>query len=279
MRGHIARKGDRYYAVVYEGINPVTGKERRRWYKAGTTRKAAEKMLGELVKRVHDGEYRAPERITLGDYLTERWLPTKKAQLRPSTFASYRNNVELHVKPRIGHIPLQRLQPEDLDTFYAALLVDGKRNGAGGGLAPKSVRYIHGIVRKALADAHRKGTVTRNVADLADPPRVGASGRSMTVWSADELRQFLAGIEDSEWYPPIYLAANTGMRRGEVLGLPWRHVDLDAARLTVDQQILSVEYESMVGDVKTSNSRRTIDLDPRTVAVLRAWRKQQLEHG
>lgn len=76
---------------------------------------------------------------------------------------------------------------------------------------------------------------------------------------------------------PIYLASNTGMRRGGVPSLTWRHVDLDVARLTVDHQILSVEYESFTGDVKTSNSRRTIDLDPRTVAVLRAWRKQQLE--
>ncbi len=106
---------------------------------------------------------------------------------------------------------MQRLQPEDLDTFYAQLLVDGRRNGKGGGLAPKTVRIIHGIIRKALADAMRKGTVTRNVADLADPPKVRAGGsREMTIWSADELRQFLAGIEDSEWYVPIYLAANTG---------------------------------------------------------------------
>lgn len=278
MRGHIAQRGARYYAVVYEGIDPTTGKEVRRWYRAGTTRKSAEKLLGDLVKRMHDGDYRAPERITLGDYLVERWLPTKKAQLRPSTYASYKNNVENHIKPRIGHIQLQKLQPEDLDTFYARLLVDGRLNGKGGGLSPKTVRIIHGIIRKALADAHRKGTVTRNVADLADPPKTRPGGsREMTIWSVDELRQFLASIEDSEWYVPIYVAANTGMRRGEVLGLPWRHVDLDAARLVVDQQILSVEYGTHIADVKTTNSRRTVDLDPRTVAVLRTWRRQQLE--
>ena len=55
----------------------------------------------------------------------------------------------------------------------------------------------------------------------------------------------------------------------------WRNVDLDTARLTVSQQILSVEYEAKVADVKTSHSRRTIDLDPKTVAVLKAWRRQQ----
>jgi integrase len=264
MRGHVAKKGGRYYAVVYEGFDSFTGKDKYRWHAAGDTRKAAEKLLTDLVKRLHDGDYRAPDRITFGDYLLERWLPTKRAQLRPSTFSSYKNNIELHVLPHLGAIPLQKLQPEDLDTFYAELLTDGKRNGAGGGLAPKTVRIIHGILRKALADAQRKGTVTRNVADLADPPKVRLGGsREMTAWAADELRDFLA--------------ANTGMRRGEVLGLTWRNVDLDTARLTVSQQILSVEYEAKVADVKTSHSRRTIDLDPKTVAVLKAWRRLQLE--
>lgn len=137
------------------------------------------------------------------------------------------------------------------------------------------MRNIHGIIRKALADAMRKGSVTRNVADLADAPR--ARGRKMDAWSADELRQFLTSIEDSDWYVPIYLAANTGMRRGEVLGLTWRNVDLDNARLVVEQQVQSVEYEASVADEKTTGSRRTIDLDPRTVAVLKTWRRQQLE--
>jgi integrase len=275
MRGHIARKGNRYYAVVYEGFDPKTGKERHRCYAAGDTRRGAEKVLAEHIKRIHDGDYRAPERITFGDYLVERWLPTRKAQLRPSTYSSYRNDLELHVIPRIGHIPLQKLQPEDIDTLYADLLTNGKRNGNGGGLSPKSVRNIHGIIRKALADAMRKGSVTRNVADLADPPR--ARARKMDAWTADELRQFLTSIEDSEWYVPIYLAANTGMRRGEVLGLTWRNVDLDNAHLVVEQQVQSVEYEASVADVKTAGSRRTIDLDPRTVTVLKAWRRQQIE--
>ena len=72
MRGHIARKGTKYYAVVYEGTDPATGKERHRWYPGGDTRREAEKVLGDLIKRIHDGDYRAPERITVADYLTER---------------------------------------------------------------------------------------------------------------------------------------------------------------------------------------------------------------
>ncbi len=278
MRGHVAKKGNRYYAVIYEGIDQATGRQRHRWYAGGATRKEAEKLLAEMVKRNHDGDYRAPERITLGAYLEERWLPAKRAQLRHSTWDSYRRNVEIHVKPRIGNIPLQRLTPEDLDAFYAGLLVDGRRNGAGGGLSPRSVRIIHGMLRKALADACRKGSLVRNVADLADPPKPSAYGsKEMRVWMPAQLRQFLEEIDDHRLAPAFFLAANTGMRRGEVLGLRWDDVDLDAARISVRHAVLNVAYELILADVKTKSSRRTIDLDPRTVAVLRGWRKAQLE--
>lgn len=275
---HIAKKGNRYYVVVHGGIDRTTGREKRDRHDGFATRKEAERAAAEITKRQHDGDYRSPDRITLAEYLTDRWLPLKKSQLSRSTFDSHSDNVRLHVAPRIGSIQLRQLQPEDLDTLYVKLLVDGKLNGTGGGLAPKTVRNIHGMPRKALADAHRKGTIHRNVADLADPPTVKHSGaKEQQVWSADELRSFLEAIEDSEWFAPTYLAANTGMRRGELLGLTWRNVDLDDGRLVVDQQLLSVGCDAEVGAPKTSTSRRTIDLDPRTVAVLRAWRRVQLE--
>jgi integrase len=277
VRGHIAKKGDRYYAVIYEGTDPSTQRQRHRWHAAGPRRRDAEKLLAELVKKQHDGDYRSPERITLGDYLTERWLPAKRAQLRASTFDSYRRNVELHVIPALGAHSLQRLTPEDLDAFYADLLASGRKDGRGG-LSIKTVRYIHLIVHKALADAHRKGTVIRNVADLADPPKLSSRPkREMRVWNAEQLCSFLAGIEDHWLYAAFYLAANTGMRRGEVLGLRWKDVDLEGGRLSVRQAVVSVAYKMQVSDAKTGSGRRTIDLDPRTIAILRSWRTEQLK--
>jgi hypothetical protein len=92
MRGYTAKKGNHYYAVIYEGVDPATGKERRRWYPAGARKSDAERLVTELVKRHNDGDYRAPEKITLGTYLIEKWLPGQRAQLRPSTFDSYERN-------------------------------------------------------------------------------------------------------------------------------------------------------------------------------------------
>ena len=122
---HIAKKGNRYFVVVYGGINRATGEGIRDWSDGFATRKEAEREAVEIEKRKHEGSYRSPDRITLADYLNDRWLPLKKSQLSRSTFDSYRNSVRLHVEPRIGSIQLRQLQPEDLDTFYAEQLVDG----------------------------------------------------------------------------------------------------------------------------------------------------------
>lgn len=278
MRGHIAKKGQRYYAVIYEGIDAGTGKSKHRWHAAGPTRRDAERLLADLVKKSHDGDYHAPDRVTLGQYLIERWLPTKQAQLRATTFESYRCNIVNHVVPGIGAVPLQRLTPEHLDTFYADLLASGRQNGARGGLSVKTVRNIHTVLHKALADAARKGTVPRNVALLADPPRLSSARRpEMKVWDAKQLGQFLVEIDGHRLYPAFYLLANTGMRRGEVLGLRWKDVDLDRATLVVSRSLVLVAYQPQLSDVKTNNGRRTIDLEPKTVAVLRAWKKAQIE--
>ena len=278
MRGHIAKKGQRYYAVIYEGVDPCTGKSRHRWHAAGATRREAERLLADLVKKSHDGDYRAPDRITLGQYLVERWLPTKQAQLRPSTFESYRCNIVNHVVPAIGAVPLQRLTPEHLDAFYADLLASGRQDGTTGGLSVKTVRNIHTVLHKAMADAARKGTVLRNVAVLADPPRLSSARRpEMRVWDAKQLGQFLGEIAGHRLYPAFYLLANTGMRRGEVLGLRWKDVDLERATLSVSRSLVNVAYQPQLSDVKTNNGRRTIDLEPKTVAVLRVWKKRQIE--
>lgn len=277
MRGYTVKKGKQYYAVVYEGIDPATGKERRRWIPGGPKKGDAEKLLTELVKRSNDGFRTPADKITFGEYVTERWLPLQAARLRPSTFDSYRKNLELHVIPAIGRIPLQRLEPEDLDTLYAKLLGSGRRDGKGG-LSVKTVRSIHLVIHKALKDALRKGSVVRNVADAADPPKLSSAKRpEIKVWTAEELRAFLDLIGSHRLHPAFHLSSHTGMRRGEILGLRWSDVDFDAARLSVRHAVISVDYKIHLSDVKTGSGRRTIDLDDETLAVLRRWRKQQAE--
>src|SRR2546423_12825172 len=98
MKGYAAGKGDRYYAVIYEGLDPLTGRERRRWHPAGTCETKARLLAAELAAaRAAD----RPERgsLTGAVYLTQRWLPVKKLSPRASTWDGYRRHSELHGGP------------------------------------------------------------------------------------------------------------------------------------------------------------------------------------
>jgi hypothetical protein len=138
-----------------------------------------------------------PDTLTVGAWL-DTWLESLVVLGRsPSTIASYRRNVRVHVVPAVGGLRLQTLSVEHLDRLYARLLAEGHR--AGGGLSPRTVRYVHTIIRKALSDARRKGLVTRNVADDATPPDAKATrAPEMRFWTPAELRQFLAATANDE---------------------------------------------------------------------------------
>jgi integrase len=134
------------------------------------------------------------------------------------------------------------------------------------------------VLRRALADAERQGIVPRNMADLASPPsNKSAKAPEATVWSVEELETFLDQIRDHWLHPLVYLVGYTGLRRGEVCGLRWSDVDLEAGRLHVRQQAQNVKGQIEFHDLKTDNARRSVALDAHTVAVLRAHRKTQAE--
>ena len=99
----------------------------------------------------------------------------------------------------------------------------------------------------------------------------------LRVWNASELQSFLTAISLERLAPAYVLAAHTGMRRGEVLGLRWTDLDTVRKRLSVRQAITTVAYELRISDVKTGTARRTIDLDDPVLARLTAWRKRQAE--
>ncbi|MEJ7569018.1 MAG: tyrosine-type recombinase/integrase [Gaiellaceae bacterium] len=229
---------------------------------------------------MHRGEYVEPTKETLAAYLL-RWLPTAEARgLRPSTLVGYRLMIEKQIIPRLGSVPMQRLAPVDLNGMYAELLSSGHRQREGG-LSPRTVRYIHTILRKALSDAVRWGIVTRNVADSADPPSTRAAEvsarKSRTFWNEQQVERFLGEAKQHRLHAAFHLATTTGMRRGEVLGLRWRDLDLDGQRLRVEQTLIAPRYQMQFSEPKTDQSRRSIDLDPETVTVLREHRKRQLE--
>lgn len=194
--------------------------------------------------------------------------------MKHSTWDSYRRNLELHVLPVLGAAQLQQITAGHLNSLYRSLLGSGHHNGTSG-LAPKTVRNIHIAVSKLLADAVDRGLVSRNIATSAKAPKPRKTGLAeICFWTPEELSAFLRAMKDDRLYALWHLAAMTGMRRGELLGLRWEDIDCGAKRVAVRQAVISVAYEVSVTTPK-SHSARVIDLDQRTVEVLRQHRRAQ----
>ena len=133
MRGHVTRKGDVWYAVIYEG--PFTGKERRRWHRAGTDRSEAEALAARLASAESARRNGGRSELSVAGFLTRHWLPAKGIDLEASTFDGYQRVVRLHILRHIGDIPLRGLRTERLEELYSYLLVHGNSR-TGQGLAP-----------------------------------------------------------------------------------------------------------------------------------------------
>lgn len=174
----------------------------------------------------------------------------------------------------IGSLPLVAIDGPTLNAYYADLLTTGRRNGEGG-LSSKSVRNIHGMLHKALADAVRWGRVLRNATDAADQPRKATV--EMKVWRPEELRRFVEHTAGHRMAASWHLLVTTGMRRGELLGLRWSDIDLRERSLSIRQSRTSVNYSVHTDSPKTARGTRVIALDPETTASLRAHHRRQLE--
>ncbi len=210
--------------------------------------------------------------LTFGAYLTSQWLPAKKLHLATSTYRGYERNVQRHILPVLGRTSIRRLRYQQIESLYESLL----HPETGRGLAPKTVYEIHLIIRGALADAHRRGLVTRNVALVARAPKQRSLQRIEGVALTDEeLRRLLRTAAGHRFFPIYWLTAMTGMRRNEVLGLKWSDLDVAKQRVHLNRGLVAVGYEVHQTRGKTKTARRAIELDNTTMSVLEAWRAYQ----
>ncbi len=269
--GRCAARTTRWSYRVDLGPDPATGKRRQLAKQGFRTRKEAEAALGALLNSISRGSVVDRSTTTTEEFLRD-WLASQQHRLRATTLYSYEKAIQ-RVTRRLGKVPLQALTPLQIEKFYAELLRDGARLGKP--LSAKTVRNSHVVLRKALADAERLGLVYRNAAASARPPT--AARKEFATWSSDDLRDFFAGIRDDRIFPALLVLATTGMRRGEVLGLRWSDVDLDAGQLAIVQTLTTINGVPTFGATKSSGSRRVVYIDPQTVSVLREHRKRQRE--
>ena len=244
------------------------------------TKKAALAWLADAQSSGRKGEYVEPSRQRFGVYGAE---VIDGLRIGPQTRASYVKNWRNHVEPYpLAQLPLAQLTGQRLTTHYRMLEKSGRKDHrAGEGLSARTVRYLHTIIHGVLGQAVRDGLLVRNPADAATPPTAKeAKAPEMHPWDAGQLAAFLGWAEGAaQNYPLWHLLAMTGMRRGELLALRWRDVDLDAGTVSVRRSAGMVRVAGEGADVVEGSTKsgkpRVVDLDGEAAAVLRAWRKDR----
>ncbi|MGJ7415766.1 tyrosine-type recombinase/integrase [Streptomyces cinereoruber] len=289
--GTITKRTDgRYQAAAYVYRPDGT---RTRKFVYGKTRDEVSDKLIEMQNKTRQGIPAATSAMPFGDYLTY-WLgviaPTR---LKPATLNSYEGLTRLYIRPALGKKRLNRLSPTDVRLFLAtfkdgclcclrgadAARPEGERNCCAVNKCCKrapsarSVQYVHAVLRSALQQAVREELIARNVAKIVETPTV--KREEVRPLDAGEARLLLKTARDHRLYALWLLLVSTGLRRGEVLGLTWSDVDLNAGQLRVRRNLQRIKRELLFGTPKTTRSIRTVSLPKRCVDALHVHRATQ----
>ncbi len=234
----------------------------------GKTRREAQDKLRAALRDLDAGLDLSAGRQTF-DHFLHQWL---SASVRPAvatkTYEGYESIVRVRIVPRLGRTPLRKLTPLDLQALYASL--------QDAGLSNRSILHTHRVLHRAFAQAVRWGLLVRNPCDGATPPRPKRA--EMRVLSQEQVTVLLDTTRDQPAYALYVAAVTTGMRQGELLGLRWDDVDLDAAKVTVRRALQRQRGNGLVFvEPKTGRSRRTVMLSQRAVTALKQHRVRQLE--
>jgi integrase len=279
-RRRSAGEGSVYQAADGRWRGAVTWTEpdgrRSRRVVSGRTSAEARGKLDELRGKLRIGALTPADAGSLAEYLAG-WIERDRHRVRPSTWRSREMHVRCYLVPTLGRLALPKVTAADVERALAAFMRDGspcvpeRRRRP---ISAQTARHIRATLRRALNEAQRAGLVARNAAADASPPYV--AHRPVSYLPAEDVRRLLDTTRDDPLGPLVSLAATTGLRLGELLGLAWSDIDPTAGTLTVRRSYAEAgERRWTMAEPKSARSRRTIPLPAVARAALERQRQRQ----
>lgn len=234
----------------------------------------ARKELRRLMKSADDGQHVAPDKLTIATWV-DRWTALLhrgentggRGLVNARTSERYEELLRLHVIPRLGKRPLQRITATEIDALYMAL---AER------LSPRTVHHVHTVLGACLNAAVRKGLLVVSPASRAEAPVPGESDAGQ-VLDQEQLTALLSAFRGSRLYPIVVVAAFTGARRNEILALRWSDFDASTKTLTIARSLEETKaHGRRFKEPKTRRGSRTIAIDGGLAGLLSAEREKYL---
>lgn len=218
----------------------------------------ANKVKGTLVK---------PQKTTLAEWL-EYWMKDVIVPNREETTSyGYQNMIDNHIGPALGKTPVQELKPQQIQKYYTAL--KAKK------LSPATIRKHHDLLKSALRVAVRQEVLVRNPLDMVDPPK--PKQKEMAVYTPEDLKKLYDLVEGDRLEIVVKLAGYLGLRREEICGLRWEHIDFDRNLVTIKDARTMAGGKVVEKDTKNRSSTRTLFMAEDLVALLKAEKEKQTE--
>lgn len=262
----VTRNGKDYTfweARYTEGFDPGTGKQIQRSITGKTQKEVAQKLKA-ATAAIDAGTYKAPCKMTVGEWL-DIWVAEYLKNVKPLTQHNYAKQVRKHLKPALGAVKLEALDPHRIQKFYNSLSESG--------LAPKTVKNIHGIFHSALQQAIANDYIRHNPTDACKLPKVVKT--EIKPLEPEEIARMLQEAEKDDYCNLFIVAMFTGMRQGELLGLPWECVDFDTGIITVRQQLQCKDGNYFLETPKSGKNRTILPAPLVMDALRREQQKQQ----
>lgn len=275
MRGHVRKKGNRwYYSFDIAGEN---GKRRKIERAGGSTRKEAEKALRSAINEYETaGTLMSETNMSVSDYLDYWYEDYVLNNLKTNTQLNYKGIIDNHLKELIGHYRLKHLNPKAVQKCIDAKFKEG--------LSKQTIAIIKTVLTGSMRRAvypyqFIKQDPTRYITMPKYDERKQQTRKEMKILNVEQFQQLTKHVPKANpFYIPMMIAFYTGLRRSEVLGLEWKHISFKSETLTVEQIIVQNSKEWNIGTPKTQSSYRTIGIGAQLVAILKEHKKRQEEN-
>ena len=274
--GNIRKRADgRWEGRYTAGYHPETGKRIIKNV-LGKTQAECKAKLKKAIEESQSLDIGRADEYTVAAWLRTWFELYSKLHIRPSTMNYYHRNIEQHIIPAIGDIPLNKLTTRDLQKLYNDLQSNGRlrkvQKKEKPGLSNSTVRGIHMMLHNAFERAVKERLIPRNPTEDCIAPKIQKF--EMQILQPEHIKEYLNAANARGLLPMFYLELVSGLRKGELTALLWSDLDIQNRTIYVSKQyVKNPNGELTLSRPKTETSVRKVSIPQDAVDLLIA------EHG